>query len=67
MIFPCRCSINALTLLISIIVLADASKRNESVRLFAVFDLLDFSKGNSISFDELVGILFIAMQLWVGL
>jgi hypothetical protein len=47
-------SINALNLLISIVALADATKRNESVRLFAIFDLFDFSKGNSITFDELV-------------
>lgn len=46
--------INALTLMISIIALADSSKRNESNRLFAVFDLFDFSKANAISYDELV-------------
>ena len=44
-----------MTLLISIIVLAESSKRNENIRLQTVFDLLDFAKTNSMSFDELVG------------
>ena len=46
-------SINALTLLISIISLGNSENRNETGRLEALFELVDFNKTNRISLDEL--------------
>lgn len=48
-------SVNALTLLIVILALADSSQQMIETRLSAIFDLFDFAGTSQISRDEAVG------------
>lgn len=60
--------VNALTLLISIILIGDASQPNVDIRLEALFDLIDFSGVSSITSDETVRLssLLIKRMSWTS-
>lgn len=47
-------SVNAITLLISLISLTNSEVRNEVNRLESIFDLMDFNHTANISLDEFV-------------
>lgn len=46
--------VNSITFLCAILLIGDCNHRNETVRLEALFALVDFNNGNQISPDELV-------------
>ena len=46
--------VNALTLLVSIVLIGESSQPNVDIRLEALFDLLDFSGASSLSMEETV-------------
>jgi hypothetical protein len=46
--------VNALTLLISIVLIGESSQPNVDIRLEALFDLIDFSSVSSITIEESV-------------
>ena len=47
-------SVNAITLLISLLSLGNSESRNEVHRLECIFDLMDFNHSGHISMDEFV-------------
>ena len=55
--FPLLRSVNAITLLISLLSLGNSESRNEVHRLECIFDLMDFNHSGHISMDEFVSFL----------
>ena len=50
-------SINAVTLMITIVALGNSENRNEIRRTEMLFDLMDFNKNSKMSLDEMVSVL----------
>jgi len=54
--------INALTFMITVIVLSESDKRNEVVRFNRIFDLFDFNRAAQITIDELAILILCTMS-----
>jgi hypothetical protein len=53
-------SVNSISLVMVLVVLADCSQRLETQRLDSLFDLMDFNHAGKLSFDELA-VLFVSL------
>jgi hypothetical protein len=60
--FSIACSINAVTLLITAVILAENGEGNMSGRIEKIFDIMDFDGTNQITMDEMVRLMSVKIN-----